>query len=203
MEYIIGIVVGIVCGAFYMYRKFKIDKELLTVDRDMLEEKVHELLGHYNMQRKKLNDNEVEPPTRLDDTFKAQLQMKDDTIDRLNGLLESKNVQVEHDSKHLTIAASQILVLEDRLAKNKKVAVKREKTLKKALTDLDSKLNLIDQLESKPQEDKGYFTEMEELQRDVKQRDVKIERLEKRIQELEVVEDPNETGGYKRRKFID
>ena len=49
-------------------------------------------------------------------------------------------------------------------------------------------------------------TEIDSLKRDIKVRDRAIERKDKQIQELQSqIEDVdvNETGGYKRRKFIE
>ena len=47
------ILIGWALGAYYMYQKMKDENSLLTIDLDMMKEKVHELLGHYNAQRDK------------------------------------------------------------------------------------------------------------------------------------------------------
>ena len=104
----------------------------------MMKEKVHELLGHYNAQRDKLD--EQEPSTKLDNTFKAQLQLKDDNLDRLNSLREQDQGIRDGLEKNLQVAASQILVLENRISKNKKVAIKRESELQAALTRIEKLL---------------------------------------------------------------
>ena len=138
------ILIGWALGAYYMYQKMKDENSLLTIDLDMMKEKVHELLGHYNAQRDKLD--EQEPSTKLDNTFKAQLQLKDDNLDRLNSLREQDQGIRDGLEKNLQVAASQILVLENRISKNKKVAIKRESELQAALTRIEKLLEEVDNL---------------------------------------------------------
>ena len=197
--------IGWALGAYYMYQKMKDENSLLTIDLDMMKEKVHELLGHYNAQRDKLD--EQEPSTKLDNTFKAQLQLKDDNLDRLNSLREQDQGIRDGLEKNLQVAASQILVLENRISKNKKVAIKRESELQAALTRIEKLLEEVDNLESNTEvKEMDTNTEIDSLKRDIKVRDRAIERKDKQIQELQSqIEDVdvNETGGYKRRKFIE
>ena len=199
------ILIGWALGAYYMYQKMKDENSLLTIDLDMMKEKVHELLGHYNAQRDKLD--EQEPSTKLDNTFKAQLQLKDDNLDRLNSLREQDQGIRDGLEKNLQVAASQILVLENRISKNKKVAIKRESELQSALTRIEKLLEEVDNLESNTEvKEMDTNTEIDSLKRDIKVRDRAIERKDKQIQELQSqIEDVdvNETGGYKRRKFIE
>lgn len=199
------ILIGWALGAYYMYQKMKDENSLLTIDLDMMKEKVHELLGHYNAQRDKLD--EQEPSTKLDNTFKAQLQLKDDNLDRLNSLREQDQGIRDGLEKNLQVAASQILVLENRISKNKKVAIKRESELQAALTRIEKLLEEVDNLESNTEvKEMDTNTEIDSLKRDIKVRDRAIERKDKQIQELQSqIEDVdvNETGGYKRRKFIE
>ena len=199
------ILIGWALGAYYMYQKMKDENSLLTIDLDMMKEKVHELLGHYNAQRDKLD--EQEPSTKLDNTFKAQLQLKDDNLDRLNSLREQDQGIRDWLEKNLQVAASQILVLENRISKNKKVAIKRESELQAALTRIEKLLEEVDNLESNTEvKEMDTNTEIDSLKRDIKVRDRAIERKDKQIQELQSqIEDVdvNETGGYKRRKFIE
>jgi chromosome segregation ATPase len=200
------LIAGISLGAFFMYRKYNIDIHLLETDLGIAHERLRELLGQYNVVRSK---KDKITPTKLDDSFKAQLQIKDDTIDRLNGLLESKTTQLEHDSKNLEIAASQILVLEGRISKNKKVAIEREEELVKALTKINDHLSTIDDLESNNRSEgiqlKSSNDEIDDLKKTIKIRDNKLERLNTRVTELESELEEHkpiegETGYYKKMK---
>jgi chromosome segregation ATPase len=177
---------GLGIGALIMKRKLEIDIALLETDLELAHTRLQELLGEYNVVRSKKT---AIKPTKLDDSFKVQLQLKDDKIDRINDLLKSKTTQLEHDSNQLTIAASQILLLEDRMAKNKKVAVNREKDLQAALARIDAQLTEIDTLESDNKsaivQTKDTNTELHDLNITIKARDMAIERNNKRIQELE------------------
>jgi len=185
-----------------------IDLALLQEDLEIAHDRLKELIGEYNVVRSKKDKIK---PTRLDDSFKAQLQVKDDNIDRINGLLTSKTAQLEHDSKNLSVAAAHILVLEGRISNNKKIAIEREKDLVAALTKISDQLEEIDELESDTNRGgvqlKSSSEEIDTLNQNVKSKDNNIERLNKRIIELEgqleEVPEENETGGYKRRKFIE
>jgi len=198
--------VGICLGAYYMHRKYNMDITLLETDLEIAHERLKELLGQYNVVRSK---KDAVPPTKLDDTFKAQLQMKDDTIERLNGLRENDQTLREGLEKNLQSAASQIIVLEGRLSKNKKVAIEREKELTKALKEIDNKLDTIDELKASNRSEeiqiKSSNDEISDLNKLLKSRDNTIERQSKRIIELEgeieeLKPSENETGFYKRMK---
>jgi len=177
---------GLGLGALYMHRKYMIDLALIEEDLEIAHDRLRELLGQYNVVRGKKTKVS---PTKLDDTFKAQLQLKDDKIDRINDLLKSKTNQLAHDSNQLTIAASQILLLEDRISKNKQVAIKREKELQVSLTRVEDLLTEVDLLESDNKsaivQTKDTNTELNDLSITIKARDMAIERSDKRIQELE------------------
>ena len=193
------LVIGLGMGAFIMRLKLNKDINLLEIDLSVAHERLRELLGQYNNVRSK---KDKVKPTKLDDSFKAQLQIKDDTIDRLNSLLESKTTHLEHDSKNLGIAAAQILVLEGRISKNKKIAIEREEELKSALDRINNQLDIISELESESKtntfKEKDTNSEIQELSIAVKARDMSIERKDKRIQELESVIEEYEGDDGKR-----
>ena len=195
------IFIGAVLGGLYFYYKFK--DEILNLEMD-LDDAVTRL---NTTVPEKFVKAEY---TRLDNNIKAQLQIKDDTIDRINALRDQDLKIIDGLTKNLETAASQILILENRISKNKKVAVSREKELKDALVQIDEQLSTIAELETDnidtKVKSKDSDTEIGELTTAVTKRDHKIERLEKRIQELEIqVKDlpvENETGFYKRMKKI-
>jgi chromosome segregation ATPase len=203
------LIIGLTIGALYMYRKYKMDISLLEADVEIAHDRLKELLGQYNVVRSK-KDKTV--PTKLDDSFKAQLQIKDDNIDRLNALQAQKEQTIKSLDDSMTAAAAQILVLEDRIAKNKKIAIKREEDLNAALTKIGTQLDTIDELESDTKSGGVQLrSSSEEIDRLVTQsrlKDDAIERYSKRITELEseledVKPKEGETGYYKRMKKIE
>ena len=201
------IVTGLGIGALLMHRKLNIEISHLEDTIEIAHTRLKELLGHYNVVRSK-KDKIV--PTKLDDSFKAQLQLKDDKIDRVNSLLESKTASLAHDSNQLTIAAAQILVLEGRISKNKKIAIARETELTSALTTINNQLEEIDELQSDSNREGSQLrSSTDEIGILIKMSDSKdnnIERLNKRIIELENELEDNtppeegETGYYKKMK---
>ena len=179
---------GLGMGVFIMHRKLNKDIELLEIDLTIAHERLQELLGQYNVVRAKKVKNK---PTRLDNKYKAELQLKDDKIDRLNDLQDQKESTIKSLVDEGTIAASQILILEDRIAKNKKIAIEREEELKSALDRINNQLDIISELESESKtntfKEKDTNSEIRELTVAVKARDMSIERKDKRIQELESI----------------
>jgi len=182
------LVTGLGIGALLMHRKLNKDINLLEVDLSVAHERLRELLGQYNTVRSK---KDKVKPTKLDNTFKAELQIKDDKIDRLNDLREQDQGIIKGLNDEGTIAASQILLLEARISKNKKVAIEREVELKDALTRVNNQLDIIAELESESKtntfKEKDTNSEIQELSVAIKARDMSIERKDKRIQELESI----------------
>lgn len=205
--------IGTILGGLYYYYKYKdiiLDLEMELDDTIMALDRQKALLSDINYNINEGNIVKTES-TKLDDTFKAQLQIKDDNLDRLNSLREQDKDIIEGLNKNLETAASQILILENRISKNKKIAIDREKELKAALTRIDNQLDTIAELETDNQDTafkyKDTDTEIGQLNTAVLQRDRKIERLEKRVQEVEseleeLKPSEGETGYYKRMKKI-
>ena len=81
--------IGLVYGALHMYRKMRADNDLIQVDLVIAHEKIHELLGHYNVAKKK---GKTKATTRLDETFKQQLRNKDQALERADANLNSKEL---------------------------------------------------------------------------------------------------------------
>jgi len=210
MEYIIlfiCLVVGLGLGSLFMHKKLNAKIVILKKDLDIAYTRLKELLGHYNVERAK---KDKVAPTMLDDTFKSQLQLKDDKIDRINALTNVYQTDKIGLQKNLETAAAQILILESRISKNKKVAIKRETDLTEALSKINTQLKEIDALESDTNRGgmqlRSSTDEISVLTKMSASKDNSIERLNKRISELELeleafnYSEPNETGGYKRMK---
>jgi len=193
------LVIGLGMGAFIMRLKLNKDINLLEIDLSVAHERLRELLGQYNNVRSK---KDKVKPTKLDNTFKAELQLKDDTIDRLNDLREQDQGIIKALNNEGAVAASQILLLEARISKNKKVAIEREEELKSALDRINNQLDIIAELESESKtntfKEKDTNSEIQELSVAVKARDMSIERKDKRIQELESVIEEYEGDDGKR-----
>ena len=193
------LVIGLGMGAFIMRLKLNKDINLLEIDLSVAHERLRELLGQYNNVRSK---KDKVKPTKLDNTFKAELQLKDDTVDRLNDLREQDQGIIKALNNEGAVAASQILLLEDRISKNKKVAIEREEELKSALDRINNQLDIIAELESDSKtntfKEKDTNSEIQELSVAVKARDMSIERKNKRIQELESVIEEYEGDDGKR-----
>ena len=193
------LVTGLGIGALMMHRKLNKDINLLEVDLSVAHERLQELLGQYNVIRSKKTRNKA---TKLDNSYKAELQLKDDKIDRLNDLQDQKESTIKSLVDEGTIAASQILILEDRIAKNKKIAIEREEELKSALDRINNQLDIISELESESKtntfKEKDTNSEIRELTVAVKARDMSIERKDKRIQELESILEDYEGDDGKR-----
>lgn len=192
--------IGLVLGALYMYRKICADNDLIQVDLDVAHEKIHELLRHYNVARKK----DKLPNTKLDDSFKQQLRNKDDELDRVQASRENLKKITTGLNKNLETAASQILILEDRISINKKVAIEREEELSISISKITDQLGQIEELEK----DKQFSSddEIQNLTVAIKKRDNSIIRLNKRILELEVDDEEDEErlgGGVQNWKRIE
>ena len=189
------LVVGLGLGALYMHRKLNVEIALLEEDVETAHQRLRELLGQYNAVRSK---KDVTKATILDDSFKAELHIKDDKIDRLNALTEIYQSDKINEQKNLETAAAQILILESRISKNKKIAIARETELTTALTCINDQLELIDTLESNSKSESyrkvDTNTEIQELNLSVKARDRSLERKDKRIQELESLLEEDDDG---------
>jgi chromosome segregation ATPase len=189
------LVVGLGLGALFMHRKLNVEIALLEEDVATAHQRLRELLGQYNVVRSK---KDMSNSTLQDDSYKAELHIKDDKIDRLNALTEIYQSDKLNLQKNLETAAAQILILEGRISKNKKIAIARETELTTALACINDQLELIDTLESNSKSESyrkvDTNTEIQELNLSIKARDRSLERKEKRIQELESLLEEDDDG---------
>ena len=196
------LVLGAVMGTLYMYFKNKdtiLDLEMELDDlRDALEQKLTARTETEYVYSK--GEKHV----------KAELEVKDDMLDRLSGLHNQSKIELENAKTTLNDSAAKILVLEGRLKTNKTVAIKREKELKAALIKINTQLDTIEELQTvEAPEPKNMNTddEIKSLQVSLNRKDNIISRNTKRIQELEseleeYKPSEGETGYYKRMKKI-
>lgn len=201
------IVTGLGLGALFMHRKLNKEIEHLEETIDIAHTRLKELLGHYNVVRSK---KDKIAPTKLDSIFKAELQLKDDKLERIHGLNENLKSLQDKLQTSLHTAGAQIIVLEDRLSKNKKVAIERETELTSALATINNQLEEIDELQSDSNREgnqlRSSTDEIGILIKMSASKDDSIERLNKRIIELENELEDNtppadgETGYYKKMK---